>query len=140
MSKGDIVEKRKLLVDTGELEGLVELPEYDISEGVENIPGLNKIVPVKNGVTTIPEIPMTFKFKRGSKLLEFFKDWKNKNEYKDCVLVRTDGAGKEIARELWPNTECSKCNAGGYDASAPTMSVLNIILLPEDIIDVDAEV
>lgn len=139
MAKGDMVEKRKFIADGEEIEGLIEVPEYERAEGVENVPGLNKTVPIKNGVTAIPEIPMVFKVTRGSKTFKFFRDWKDKNQYKDCVMIRTDGKGKEIARELWPNTECSKLNGGAYDASAPTTSVSNITLLPEDIIDIDPE-
>lgn len=139
MAKSDMVEKRKLLVDNEEIKGLIECPEYEIAEGVVEVPGQSKTVPVKNGVRVIPQIPMTFKITRGSTTYNFFKDWRNKNEVKNCVMIRTDGRGKEIARELWPNVECSKLNGGPYDASAPATSIANVVLLPEDIVDIDAE-
>lgn len=137
--KGDMVEKVILEADGEPIADLIELPEYEITEGVENVPGPNKTVPVKNGVTAIPEIPAVFKKRRGSKTLEFLQDWKTKNQTKDVVCIRTDGKGSEISRELWPNTEVSKVNSGGYEASAPTTSVINVTFLPEDIIPIKAE-
>lgn len=137
--KGDQVEKRKLLVDNEELEGLISISEYDIAEGVEQVAGTDRTVPVKNGVTVIPEITCIFKNKRSSKTMKFLQDWKYKNETHDCVMIRTDGAGREISRELWPNVECSKVNGGGYDAASPVTSVTNVILLPENIIPIDPE-
>lgn len=140
MAKGDMVEKVILEADGERLEGLIELPEYEIAEGVENVAGPNKTVPVKNGVTTIPEIPAVFKKTRGSNTYKMLQDWRSKNETKDIVAIRTDGKGQEIARELWPNTEVSKVNSGGYDASAPTTALINVTFLPEDIISIDPEV
>jgi hypothetical protein len=139
MPKNDMVEKVILEADGEPLEGLIELPEYEIGEGIERVPGLNKSVPVKNGVTEIPEIPAVFKKTRGSRTFKFLLDWKQKNETKDMVAIRTDGKGQEIARELWTNVECSKVNSGAYDASAPAKAIINTTFLPEDIIPIDAE-
>lgn len=137
--KGDMVEKVILEADGNELEGLIELPEYEVAEGVERVAGRNKSVPVKNGVTEIPEIPAVFKKTRGSKTQKLLQDWRVKNETKDIVAIRTDGKGQEIGRELWTNVEVSKGNSGAYDASAPTTAVFNVTFLPEDIIPIDAE-
>lgn len=138
--KNDQVEKVKLEAEGDELVGLIELAEYEIAEGVENVPGPNKTVPVKNGVKAIPEIPAVFKKVRGSSTYKDFQNWMDKNETKDITVIRTDGKGQETARELWPNTEVSKVNSGGYDASAPTTAVINVTFLPEDIIPIDPEV
>ena len=137
--KGDQIQKTKILADGEEIEGLINLPEYEPAEGVIQIPGYNKSVPVKDGTTVIPEIPMTFKVTRGSKTRQFFLDWKDRNQVKDCVIIRLDGKGQEIDRELWPNTECSKVSRGGFDASAVAVAPLNVTLLPEDIIPIDGE-
>lgn len=137
--KSDMVEKVILEIDGDQLTDLIELPEYERTEGTENVAGQKKIVPVKNGVTTIPEIPATFKKTRGTGLFKTFLDWKKNNEVKDVVCIRTDGRGNEITRELWPNTEVKKVNSGAYDASAPTTSTFAVTFLPEDIIDIDAE-
>lgn len=137
--KGDMVEKKKLDVSGENLEGLIGVEEYPMEEGTASIAGVDKIVQVKNGVTTIPSIPMTFKITRNSKTLKFLYDWKNKNEYHDCTMIRTDGAGVEFARELMPNVECSRYVGPAYDASNPAPATVSVTLLPEDIIPIDAE-
>lgn len=137
--KGDMVEKVILEADGNELEGLIELPEYIIAEGIARVAGRNKTVPVKNGVTEIPEIPAVFKKTRGSKTQKFLQDWRTKNETRDMVAIRTDGKGQEIGRELWTNVEVSKGNSGAYTAATPETAVFNVIFLPEDIIPIDAE-
>ncbi len=137
--KSDMVEKRKIVVGGEELEGLISVDEYLFEEGTVEVPGLSKIVTVKNGVTTIPPIGMTFKVTRNSKTLKTLQTWKDLNEYKDCVMIRTDGAGAEFSRELWPNVECSKYAGPAYDASSPVNASVAITLLPEDIIPVDPE-
>jgi len=137
--KSDMVEKRKLIADGEELEGLISVDQYERAEGTVEVPGLNKTINVKNGVTVIPPIPMIFKITRNSKTLKILQDWKEKNEYKDCVMIITDGAGAEISRELMPNTECSRLAGPAYDASAPVVSSQAVTLLPEDIIPIDPE-
>lgn len=137
--KSDMVEKRKITADGEELEGLIAVDQYERAEGTVEVPGPNKTINVKNGVTVIPPIPMTFKITRNSKTLKILQDWKQKNEYKDVVMIITDGAGAEISRELWPNTECSRLAGPAYDASAPVVSSQAVTLLPEDIIPIDPE-
>ena len=139
MAKSDQVEKKRLLVDGEELEGLIGIDEYVIEDDVVDIPGLNKVVPVRNGVKKIPPIPATYKINRNSKTLKFFQDWYNKNESKEVTIIRTDSSGNEFARELWPNTEVSKLNAPAYDAAAPVAAQVLVTFLPEDIIEIGAE-
>lgn len=137
--KGDMVQKRKFLADGEELEGLISIDQYSLEEGTVEVAGYNKVISVKNGVTTIPPIGFTFKITRNSKTMKILQDWKNKNEYKDCVMILTDGAGAEMGRELWPNVECSKLSGPAYDASSPVTASIATTLLPEDIIPIDPE-
>ncbi len=139
MPKNDMVEKKILLVDNEELPGLRQIAEYIIEDGVVRIPGRNKDVPVRNGVTVIPEIEAIYKITRDSQTLKFFEDWYYKNETHEVTIIRTDGAGAEFKRELWPNTEIAKLSAPAYDASAPVAAQANVKFLPEDIIPIDAE-
>lgn len=139
MPKADMTEKRILLVDGEELEGLIGIAEYIIEDDVVDVPGRDKTVPVRNGVKKIPPIPATYKLKRNSSTLKRLEDWYYKHEFHDVVSIRTDKAGNEFARELWPNTEISKLNAPGYDAAAPVYAQVLPTFLPEDIIPLDAE-
>lgn len=137
--KSDQSEKKIILVDGEELEGLVGIDEYVVEDDVIDVPGRSKTVPVRNGVKKIPQIPATYKVNRNSKTLKFLEDWYYKNEVHEITLIRTDGAGNEFGRELWPNTEVSKLNAPAYDAAAPTFAQALVTFLPEDIIPISAE-
>jgi hypothetical protein len=137
--KSDQVEKIRMLVDGDDILGLINMDEAEVSFGVVEIPGLNKITPVSNGVKTIPQIPGTVKIPRDSNSLKFFEDWFEKRETHEVTIIRTDGSGKEIQRQLWPNTELSRFNGPAYDASAPVTAAQNVTFLPEDIIYIAAE-
>ena len=139
MPKSDQVEKKILEVDGEELKDLINLGEYVIEDTVVNIPSREKTVPVRDGVKKIPEIPAIFKITRDSKTYQILEDWYYKKEYHEVVLRRTDGAGKEIKRELWPNTEVSKHHAPEYSAEAPVAAQVLVTFLPEDIIPIKAE-
>ena len=137
--KSDQAEKKIILVDGEELEGLVNIDEYVIEDDVVEVPGRTKTVPVRNGVKKIPAIGATYKLNRNSKTLKKLEDWYYKNETHEITLIRTDSAGAEFARELWTNVEVSKLNAPAYDASAPTYAQAVVTYLPEDIIPIAAE-
>ena len=137
--KSDQVEKRVLTVDGEILEGLINVDQYELTEETVNVPSNRKTVPVKNGVTTIPPINATFKVTRDSRTLSVLQTWRINNDFRNCVMIVTDGSGAEIRRELWPNTECSRIAGPAYDASSPVVSSLAVTFLPEDIIDIDPE-
>lgn len=137
--KNDMVEKKRLFVDGEELQGLISIDEYPIEKGSAQIPSFNKVVEVVNGVVTIPLVNATFKISRDSKTMRILKDWFEDGSTKDCVLVRTDGSGKEFARELWPNTELKKNHSGAYDGAEPTTAMQLVTFAPEDIKQIDPE-
>lgn len=139
MPKGDIIEKRKLLVDGEDLPGLVNISEFSDEETTVKVPGLNKNVPVPNGVREIPEPEAIYKIAKDSETLQFLLDWMNKKEQHNVTLVKVDRSGEEIARQLWPNTELSKVSNPTYDASAPTYAQVTVKFCPEDIIYLKAE-
>lgn len=139
MRKNDMIEKRIILVDGEELPGLINVDEYPIEDGVVDVPGRDRSVPVRDGVRKIPQIGATYKLTRDSKSLKLLENWYYKHENHDVTMIRIDGSGVEFARELWPNTEISKLHAPGYDASSPVTAQAMITFLPEDIIPIKAE-
>ena len=139
MAKADQVEKKRILVDGEDLEGLIAVEEYIIEDDVVQIPSRNKTVPVRNGVKKIPPIGASYKVNRNSRTLKVLQDWYNLKETHDVTLIRTDSGDNEFARELWTNVEVSKLSAPAYDAAAPSAATANITFLPEDIIDIAAE-
>lgn len=136
--KNDQVEKRKILVDGEEFEGLVNIGAYNREDDTVPVPGVDRVVPVRNGVEKVPEIPVTFKITRGSRTLKALQDWYQKRETHDVVMIRTDGAGNEFSRELWPKVELKNLEAPDYDAASPVFAQAMTTMLPERIIPVDA--
>jgi hypothetical protein len=139
MEKGDQVEKIKLEAEGEAIEGLVQLDEYVIEDDKVDVPGLDKIVGVRTGVMKIPEIGAVFKIKKNSRTLKFIQDWYYKKQVKNMTVIKTDGAGKEITRELWQNVEVRKCHGAAYDAASPIFAQIKTTFLPEDIIPIAAE-
>lgn len=131
--KGDQVEKKRIYADGEEIEGLISMDEYTLEDGVVSVPGFKKIVPVRNGVTTIPPINAVFKITRGSSTLKFMQDWYFKNEIKEITVERTDRAGTVFSTDLMSKTELSKNGVPAYDAAAPGVAQISVTLLPEDI-------
>jgi hypothetical protein len=139
MPKADIAEKRIVLVDGEEWDGLVKVEPFELAQGTVEVPGRNRIIPVKNGVLKIPEINLTYKTKRDSQTYAKFLSWRDNSEFHDVTHIIIDQTGREIARELWPNCECSKVDREGYDAANPVFAQINVRLLPEDVIPIAAE-
>lgn len=137
--KGDMVEKIKMEADGEEYNGLVSMDEYVIEDDKVDVPGPDKIVGVRTGVKKVPEVGSIFKVKRDSQERKKLQNWYYNKEYKDVVIIRTDGAGNEVSRELWPNTEVRKCHGPAYDASSPVYAQVIVTFLPEDIIPIDGE-
>lgn len=135
--KSNQVEKKLIQVDGEELEGLVSLDEYGFDDDAVEVPGRDKIVPVRTGVRKIPGIPGVFKVTRGSRTLKYLQDWYLKHEYHDVTIIRTDGSGNEFSRELWPNVEINKLHAPAYTAESPTYAQALVNFLPEDILPID---
>lgn len=138
-AKADIVEKKRLLIDGDEWEGLVNIAEYALEEVTVEVPGQDTIVTVKSGKTKIPPIDVIYKIRRDSNVLTKIRDWKNKFEYHDVTCIRSDASGKEFSRELWTSVECSKMTEPAYDAANPPYAQVTATMLPENIIPIAAE-
>jgi len=137
--KSDQAEKCILEVDGEELEGLVNINDYEIQTDVIDVPGYDRSVPVSNGVRKIPPITAIYKITRDSQTLGFLENWFYKKEQHEVTLRRTDGAGREFHRELWQSVELAACSPGGYDAAAPSYAKVKVIFLPEEIRPLKAE-
>lgn len=132
--------KRVLEIDGNPILGLVSISEYEDAYMTVKVPGNNKNVPVKSHVRDIPEPDAVFKIQRNSPTLQLLEDWyhNNPNTY-NVTEIYLDGGGQEYKRKLWPNTELTKYNGPGYDASAPTYAQVMVRFAPEDIIPIKAE-
>lgn len=139
MAKSRQGEKRKILVDGEEIPGMIAMSEYIVEDDSIESPGQDKVIMLRNGVQKIPEIDVTFRRDRDTPTEKLLKDWYYQNETHEVTVIRTDSAGNEFGRELWPETECRKFHTPAYDASAPVPAQIIVALLPEDIILIGAE-
>jgi hypothetical protein len=117
MQKNDMTLKRKILIDGEELPGLVETSPIKDEEGVVEVPGFNRKIPVKDGVKLFDPIDATYKISRDTKTQGFLYDWYSKNEYHDVTIVNTDGTGAEVDKWLLRDCECKKFDERAYNAA-----------------------
>lgn len=137
--KGDMVEKYEMIADGVTIEELVQLDAREIAYGVVNVPGRNRTTPVSDGVKNIPEVTGILKIVRGSPTKKIMEDWFQKKQQKNVVVIRRDGTGQEIDRQLWPNTELSRLGNEAFTAETPGYARQNVTFLPEDVIFLPAQ-
>jgi len=138
MAKSDMVEKRRFIIDQEEFDGIINVDEIPIVTGQVDVPGIDKIVPVSNGVVTIPAFGVIFKIRRDDPKLKFINNWFKNKETHDVVMIRSDSAGNDIERIMMPNVELLGNGFPAYDASAPVFAQNSLTMAPEDIIRVAA--
>lgn len=136
--RNDLAEKKRLLFDGEEIEGLVNFGEVNLEQGTIEVPEFDRLRRIKNGVTEIPEIEATYKIRRDSEALPFFREFFSENQTYDVMVIRTDGHGEEFARTLLEACECSRYAEPEYDAQNPDYAQVMIRLLPFDVRPLDA--
>jgi len=133
LQRNDIVEKKKVLFDGVEVPGLINVPAIPENEGTADVPSFSKIVTVRNGITVFPAFDLTYKISQGTITLQFFHDFKNNNEVKDCTIIRVDAHGVEFSRKLYLACECYRLEESGYDAATPVPASITVGLTPWEI-------
>lgn len=138
MQRNDQAEKHKILIDGVEITGLVGTAEYTLEKGTIEVPEFGHIRVIQNGIIKIAPYELTYKIKRTSNTLKFFRDWYFNNEVKEVIKIRTDASGTEFARTLFTSSECVKYFEPAFDGANPTYAQIKITLLPYDVIPLDA--
>jgi len=133
-----MVEKKKVLYDGVEVEGLVSVSEVTLEDGIVEVPSFNQITKIGNEITTMPEVTLTYQVKRNGSALKFFQDFHRKHQQKDVIVIRTDASGLEFARDLLSQCECTKDVTPEFDAANPTYSKIQLNLLPKGVDSVPA--
>jgi hypothetical protein len=134
MQQNDMADKRRLLFDGEEIPGLVNIEELSFEEAVIEVPELNKIRKIKNCVTPVPILNCIYKTNRNTDTYEFFKNFKERNEVKQCTMIQVDASNTEYKRTLFPGVECAKFTEPAYDAASPTYAQTSVMLVPYDYI------
>jgi hypothetical protein len=135
MQQNDTALKKRYQFDGEEIPGLVNAEEVPVEEGTIEVPELFKTRNIKNGVTKIPLLQLTYKIGKDTNTLKFFQDWKDNNETKNVTEIHVDAHGTELRRVLYPDTECAKYTSPAYDAANPTYNQTAITLVPYDVIN-----
>lgn len=138
MQRNDQAEKNRILIDGVEVDGLVAVQEYSLEKGTIEVPEFKKIRIIQNGISKIAPLNLTYKIKRDSDTLKFFRDWFQNDEIKDVVKVRTDATGTEFARTLFQSCECVKYYEPAFEGATPTYAQIQVTLLPYEVIPLDA--
>jgi hypothetical protein len=137
--KNDLAEKKRVLVDGQEVEGLVNVAEVSFEKGTIEVPEFKRIRNIQNGVTKVPKLVLIYKIKKGAAALTFFKNWYFDDEVHDVTVIRTDATGTEFARNLHQSCECVKFAEPEYDAASPTYAKVTVDLLPYEITPLTAQ-
>lgn len=133
MQQGSMAGKVRVLYDGEEIEGLTQFGEVPLENNTIDVPTYNRIHKIQSGVTTMPEVQLTYETRRNSKTRKFFKDYFHKKEKHDVTIIRIDADGSEYDRELWSAVECCKYSENAFDAGSPTYASISVSLLPYDI-------
>lgn len=132
MSDGNSqVEKKRVLFDGVEVEGLVECGDIPLEDGQVEVPEFRQITTIGNGITKMPDIELTYQVKRNGSALKFFQDFHRLHQQKDVIVIRTDAYGTEFSRDLLFACECTKDIEPAFNAENPTYANVKFNLLPK---------
>ena len=120
MQKNAMVIKRKVLIDSFELPGLVECSGIKSDQGVVDVPSFGRKTPLGDGVMRLEPVAVKYAINRGTTTLEFIQNWHLNKEYHDVVVIATDASGVEFSKWLLRDCEFIGYNEEKYDANAPT--------------------
>lgn len=135
--RNDQSEKKRVLFDGEEIEGLVSVSEVPLEKGTIDVPEGDRIRRIQNGVSTMPEVELTYKIRKDGASLEFFRNYYMENQVKDIIIIRTDATGNEFARTLLQDCECSRYVEPAFDAASPTYAQVSVRILPWEVTPLD---
>lgn len=137
MQNGSMAGKVRVLYDGEEIHGLTRFGEVPLENNTIDVPTYDRINKIQSGVTTMPEVQLTYETRRNTNTRKFFKDYFHKKEKHDVTIIRIDADGSEYDRELWTAVECSKYSENEFDAGSPTYASISVTLLPFSITPID---
>ena len=135
----DIVEKKRVLIDGNELNGLVSCSPITFEEGVVDIPEPSRIRHARNGVDVVPRFTLVYKVQRDAASLTLFRNWKVNKETHDVTIIRTDATGVEFARDMCQLCDCVKLEEPEFDAANPTYAKITADIIPYEVVPMAAQ-
>ena len=137
--RNDVAEKKRVLIDGNEVDGLVSVSEVSWEKGTIEVPEFRKIRNIQNGIIKTPKFTLIYKIKSSVASLTFFRSWYFNDEVHDVVIIRTDAMGTEFARDLCQACECVKFADPEYDAANPGYAKVTVDILPYELIALAAQ-
>jgi hypothetical protein len=136
MQENSMAMKARVLFDGEEVPGLVRLGEVALENAAIDVPSFRRIRKVHTGVTTIPEVELSYEVQRGTDTLRFFQDYYSGGQKKDVTVIYCDADGVEYARDLWQDVECRRLVRPQVDLANVSYAQVSVVLLPYDIVPV----
>jgi hypothetical protein len=131
---------RKIIVeiDNGlKLDGLTRFGEVPLEKGMIDIPTLERIVKIQNGIITMPEVQLSFETKRDGATRKFLRSWYYNNEAHSMNINSVDASGAPFDTVLWEAVECRRMSEPEVDFANPTYARIDVTLIPYNITPVE---
>ena len=128
MQTNEMVEKKRVKWDGVETPGLVNVAEIVREKRTVEVPGFRRIRDVQSGIEKLPQLTFIYKLERSTNTLEFFEDFFNNNEAKDCEIIRTDAHGDEFSRKSYTGCEVISITEPAYDAANPNYAQISVVV------------
>ncbi|MDR2193872.1 MAG: hypothetical protein LBP19_05315 [Treponema sp.] len=124
---------RVYLDGTDELQGLTSFGDVNLENGMIDVPTFDRILKIHNGVTTMPQVDLTFETRRSTTTREILRAWFNDKEAHDLIIDQLDATGTSFEKISWTGVECAALKEPAADTSSPTYAQLTVTLIPYDI-------
>lgn len=131
--ENSMARKIRVYLDGTELQGLTNFGDVSLENGMIDVPTFDKTLKIHNGVTTMPEVELTFETRRSAQTRKILRGWFNNKETHDLAIHQCDATGTSFETISWTDVECSKLKEPAADASNPTYAQLTVTLIPYDI-------
>jgi hypothetical protein len=116
-----------------EMQGLTNFGDVSLANNTIDVPTFNRILKIHNGVTTMPEVTLTFETRRNTNTRALLRAWYSDKETHDLLIEQCDATGTTFERISWTGVECSKLDEPAVDMSNPTYAQITVTLIPYDI-------
>jgi hypothetical protein len=134
MQKNAQVEKKKVYWDGEEIPGLIKVEEIKFENKTVDVADFAEEHTIDSNIKKIPPVVMTYRCDVGTKTLEFFEDFHNKQQTKQGLMVRTDAVGNPIRNYHLIDCNCFVHNIPPFDSGSPQAASITVTVNPWDIV------
>jgi hypothetical protein len=126
--------KIRVYIDgTTELQGLTNFGDVNLENGMIDVPVFDRVLKIHSGVTTMPQVDLTFETRRSTTTRAILRKWFTGKEVHDLTIDQVDAAGTSFEKISWSSVECSALKEPAVDTSNPSYAQITVTLIPYDI-------